>query len=145
MKLLALALLLSASSASANVVDAEAYYLDIAGEGFGVQYSSEGSPLLGVNITEKSRGDTVCQKATVLAPGAESLFRCYQQALTGSTAKGTYEALEGAELSVSYRVGSAPLVGATTKQKNSARGFCRATGAVIPRPVYSYACYVQIL
>lgn len=146
MKLLALAaLLLSSASAFANAVTAETLYREMKGEGLYVQYQADGSPMLGVNVVEKSRDGLICQKATVLAPNAQPLFRCYQQALGGSSAKGTYDALEGAEFAVSFSAGGAhPVVGAITKQKNSQRGFCRARGAVIPRPVYSYACYVQI-
>jgi len=144
MKLLSLALLFAAAPAFA-ASSAESLYNQMAGNGFQVQYtSSEGRALVGSSLTEKSTPDTICQKAVAVAPNAEPMFRCYQKLATDHTAKGVYEATDGNVLNVSFFSEGSMLLGASTQQKFVKGGFCRKLGAVVPQPIYSYACYAQI-
>ncbi|RYZ96647.1 MAG: hypothetical protein EOP11_23175 [Proteobacteria bacterium] len=143
MKLFLLAALLLTSS-SAQAANAESLYNDMAGEGLTIQYTSEGRAMVGSNIVEKSAGDVICQKATVVAPNAQPNFRCFQKLLSGKTAKGTFEAGEANELTVNYYGDGLPLVGSITRHKFIGNGFCRAKSAVIARLVYSYGCYSEI-
>lgn len=61
------------------------------------------------------------------------------------TDESRYSTLEAKELSLSLTtLNGQPIVGATTTEKSTGSVLCQKTGAVVPKPIYTFTCYTAI-
>jgi hypothetical protein len=118
-------------------------YNSMKGAELHLDFYVDGSPLVGVSVSEKSDSSTICQKTGAVVLHPTYTYACYSLLKTNS-AEAIYNALAGEENLLSFSTNSGDqLIGSSTTQKSDGDIFCRKTGAVVPNPVYSYSCYAR--